>query len=124
MKKELFCEGVFIKNDINNVPCCIGDKIKVTRPTFYNQDEYFPETIYYGTLVLLKSKGIMLRFDNGGYYRLTLTNQARNPLKWELNNIKKHEEIDNSKLSSCHNDDPDDMCENCNCWKHTRMMCS
>ena len=24
----------------------------------------------------------------------------------------------------CVNNDPDDMCKNCGCWKHTRAMCS
>ena len=24
----------------------------------------------------------------------------------------------------CESEDPEDMCENCNCWKHTRATCS
>jgi hypothetical protein len=24
----------------------------------------------------------------------------------------------------CTSDDPDDLCENCNCWKSTRRTCS
>ncbi len=27
-------------------------------------------------------------------------------------------------LSACESDDGDEMCDNCNCWKHTRAMCS
>lgn len=28
------------------------------------------------------------------------------------------------KDPACSNDDPDDMCNHCDCWKHTRAMCS
>ncbi len=27
-------------------------------------------------------------------------------------------------LKKCKSDNPNRMCEKCNCWKHTRMMCS
>ena len=40
---------------------------------------------------------------------------------WVLKNKLKESIKD---LKSCNSDDPDDMCENCNCWKHTRAMCS
>ena len=53
---------------------------------------------------------------------LTFEDEDMPDLYYKLIAIKN--QIDDSKLSSCHNDDPDDMCENCNCWKHTRMMCS
>jgi hypothetical protein len=32
-----------------------------------------------------------------------------------------HEEVD---AKECKSDNPDDMCSDCTCWKHTRMMCS
>ena len=32
-----------------------------------------------------------------------------------------HEEVD---AKECKSDDPNDMCSDCTCWKHTRMMCS
>lgn len=37
----------------------------------------------------------------------------------EWKNEKEPDELD-----QCANDDPDDMCDGCNCWKHTRAMCS
>lgn len=40
---------------------------------------------------------------------------------WLLKN-KIKQLIKNSKF--CDSDNPDDMCENCDCWKHTRAMCS
>ena len=27
-------------------------------------------------------------------------------------------------LSACESDDGDERCDSCNCWKHTRAMCS
>ena len=27
-------------------------------------------------------------------------------------------------IKSCKSDDPDLMCSDCDCWKHTRQMCS
>ena len=32
-----------------------------------------------------------------------------------------HEEVD---AKECKSDDPNYMCSDCTCWKHTRMMCS
>lgn len=32
-----------------------------------------------------------------------------------------HEEVD---AKECKSDNPDNMCSDCTCWKHTRMMCS
>jgi hypothetical protein len=93
MKHKEFCEWVFVKNDIYGNPCHIGDTIKITQPRiqfrkFYENDTYeyidVPEKTFEGTLVILKSKGLMLRFDDGTYRHITSTNHARNPLKWEL----------------------------------------
>ena len=44
--------------------------------------------------------------------------------------LKKHDELtkkliySNTDSNACKSDNPDFMCENCNCWKHTRAMCS
>ena len=32
--------------------------------------------------------------------------------------------VDLYKNKCCNNDDPDDMCDNCDCWKRTRANCS
>lgn len=31
---------------------------------------------------------------------------------------------DPDEVEPCGNHDPDDMCDHCDCWKHTRAMCS
>ena len=28
------------------------------------------------------------------------------------------------EIDCCNSEDPDDMCNNCNCWKQTRLSCS
>ena len=40
---------------------------------------------------------------------------------YDLFNKVIYEEAD---AKECKSDDPDDMCSDCKCWKHTRMMCS
>lgn len=48
-------------------------------------------------------------------------------LRCDFNNYQKYERekeriIEN--MQACKSDDPDSMCEDCNCWKMTREMCS
>jgi hypothetical protein len=91
MKKKEFVEGVLIKNDDNGKPCRVGDKVKVSveegilHDPYHNGDgRYFPAGEYTGILVLLKSKGIAVRLDNGNYIFPRLTNTSFRKWKWEL----------------------------------------
>jgi len=99
MKRKEFAEGVFILNDKNGKPCCVGDKVKVKvgkgrTDIFLNDESYFsnlPEKTYIGTLVLLKSKGVAVRLDNGNYIFPRLTNNSIRKWEWELIKAKKDE---------------------------------
>lgn len=92
-EKQIFCEGTFIKKDIHGKDCHVGDRLKITRPRIYFKRDVdtgwgyeivdLKERKLVGTLVLLKTKGLHLKLDEGGYYHLTITDRARNPLKWE-----------------------------------------
>ena len=91
--KKLFAEGLFIHNDDNGNPCCIGDTIKLTRP-YIEYKEFddeggfgairkIPEKSWSGELVLLISKGVMLRVGKG-YISPKFTSKGYNTWKWEL----------------------------------------
>lgn len=60
--------------------------------------------------------------------KLVENTDYRNPMV--LKRILKWHDLDSEirrlklDLDSCNSKDPDDMCRTCNCWKHTRAMCS
>lgn len=45
------------------------------------------------------------------------TENMINVLKKKLKELKK-------STKACSSKNPDNMCDECNCWKHTRAMCS
>ena len=94
--KSLFGFGLFIHKDDFGQPCCIGDQVEVIRPAMKIPSEEIldgfveiPEATFTGTLVLLKSKGVMLRLTEGipyilgrQYIKPPITNHSRNIWKW------------------------------------------
>ena len=92
--KEQFAKGLFIKNDDNGVPCYVGDTVKVSvgegeikYPTEWDEQEdgqYLEPEEYTGILVLLKSKGVVVRCLNGSYIQPALTKNSLRKWKWEL----------------------------------------
>lgn len=50
------------------------------------------------------------------------TKQLGELLQKIIEETKKRKEENEQR--KCESDDPDSMCPHCNCWKHTRHMCS
>lgn len=42
----------------------------------------------------------------------------------KLNDLFYKKNIEDIDSKGCKSDDPNDMCSDCKCWKHTRLMCS
>ena len=86
--KTQFGEGLFIKNDDNGHPCCIGDtvRVKVGKGIHFIEDHKIdlPEAEYEGILVLLKSKGVRIHTYNGLYIRPAFTKSSIRKWTWEL----------------------------------------
>jgi hypothetical protein len=83
--------SIFVKNDINNVPLYVGDKVRVTRkrmmwatftPEDYEVDIDIPEQAWEGEIVLLLSKGISVRCGKE-YIHPNLTNNGYRKWIWE-----------------------------------------
>jgi len=99
--KEVFAKGLFIRKDVSGIDCCVGDYVRVTQPAFtirkaeYIGEDYnegggclfekkeIEEKTYEGTLLLLKSRGVVIKLNTGEYITPKLTDKARNPWKWE-----------------------------------------
>lgn len=91
--KTQFAKGLFIRNDDNGRPCCVGDtvKVKVGEGTIPNDHSWgdrgevsLQEQEYEGTLVLLKSKGVQIRLNDGTYIKPNLTDKGYRIWVWEL----------------------------------------
>jgi len=91
-KPKIFGYGLFIRKDDFGQDCFIGDKVEVIRPameipTEENFDGFveLPEQTFTGTLVLLKSRGVLIKLSTGkgtNYVKAPLTNHSRNKWKW------------------------------------------
>lgn len=73
-------------------------------------DEKDFETLISGGIVVSKD-GVEIALQDIGYDLM-------------YNILDKVREASFMNRDACDNDDPDDMCYNCTCWKHTRAMCS
>ena len=90
--KEQFAKGLFIRNDDNGNPCHVGDIVEVSveeGKSLYNDWEgdytrILPAESFIGTLVLLKTKGVAIRQNNGSYIFPKLTKNSIRKWKWEL----------------------------------------
>lgn len=87
--KPVLCSGLFIRKDITGKEVKVGDIVKVTRPTmeFENNDEehvVLDKESWIGQVVLLKSRGILIKTKSSGYIKAPLTDKSRNIWKWEL----------------------------------------
>ena len=91
--KTQFARGLFIKNDDNGNPCYVGNTVKVkvgegTIPNNHTWDDRGEIPLeakeYEGTLVLLKSKGVMIRLPNNEYIKPNLTDKGYRKWNWKL----------------------------------------
>ena len=86
--KTQFGKGLFIKNDDNGNPCHIGDIVRVKvsggESTWNDLDVPLNDAEYEGVLVLLKSKGVYIRLNNGYYIQPRLTKNSMRKWEWEL----------------------------------------
>ena len=92
--KTIFGQGLFIRKDDFSRDCCIGDKVEVIRPAMViehdvdfdnKEDVEIPEHTFTGTLVLLKTRGVLVKLNTGkgtNYVKAPLTNRSRNLWKW------------------------------------------
>lgn len=95
--REIFGKGLFIRKDKDGNDCCIGDRVEITRPEFTikndnygdNDDDFFvsssrtiEESIFEGTLILLKSKGVMIKTEDG-YRKVPTTDNSRVKRIWK-----------------------------------------
>ena len=98
--KEQFAKGLFIRNDDNGNPCHVGDIVKVTvgegkliyvsEWDDHDRDTPLESETFTGTLVLLKTKGVAIRQNDGSYIFPALTKNSIKKWKWEL--IKSNKE--------------------------------
>jgi hypothetical protein len=90
--KVPFAQGLFIRKDDFGKDCFIGDTVEVIRPameipTETNLDGFIeiPEQTFTGTLVLLKTKGVLIKNSKSigsTYIKAPLTNHSRNKWTW------------------------------------------
>ncbi len=92
--KQIFGQGLFIRKDDFGHDCCIGDKVEVVRPEMEIPEDTWegakitivPERTFTGTLVLLKTRGVLIRCDGHTYItvyvKAPLTNRSLNIWKW------------------------------------------
>ncbi len=100
-------KGLRVKRDINGEWCCVGDRVRLTRPAVYWEKRSvptkrlegmtvimgeekekpeivdLPEAIHEGVLILRISQGVMLKLDNRDVIRPKFSNRARNVWRWE-----------------------------------------
>lgn len=86
--------NVFVRNDINGVPCMVGDRVKITREAINytkgnvyseeGEDIDLPEETWEGEIVLLLSKGICIKTTNGGYIHPKIIDRGHVKWTWEV----------------------------------------
>lgn len=89
-KQELFGYGLFIRKDDFGQDCFIGDHIEITYPKMYFNNmmekwERKEDITFTGTLVLLKSKGVLIRSDKTNslkYFKPVLAKSSVRINKW------------------------------------------